>query len=404
MAGTTIHDLPEELLAEILSHFASQQHDVDLDTLKACALVHSTWRDPAHRIICEAGVELQTEADVVQWTRTRPLRRYAPNEMGLRAYKSRAALRKLLDGCEGLRWLMLATPTRTFDPAVLAHPALSGSCSRPFGVVNGALTSCILYRSTNHHSGGRDPPLVSRPCLPFPPPFTRRRRHGLSFPSPRVLPRHCCQDVLRVAQDPILIRLLFARAFSRRRFTPSLRILPDPPRPLALLLRLIRPVSSLPHILHLPRVLRMHLAPRPSPLAPAHDTRRPRDNRRRASNTSRSALRRVGEAQGHQAAVLCVLEGRVWEARGREQVGERDRRARGEMVVCRRCGLNWKRATMSVLVATTLSERWKVFLVRNCLVLHLAKLDPLCADFVKAMLVALVERVERVDEAGGAER
>ncbi|BGP30967.1 hypothetical protein JCM10296v2_002729 [Rhodotorula toruloides] len=125
MAGTTIHALPEELLAEILSHFASEQHDVDFDTLKACALVHSTWRDPAHRIICEAGVELETEADVAQWTRTRRLRRYAPKELGVRSYKSRTALSKLLNGCEGLRWLMLATPTRNFDPAILAHPALS---------------------------------------------------------------------------------------------------------------------------------------------------------------------------------------------------------------------------------------------------------------------------------------
>ncbi|BGO90503.1 hypothetical protein NBRC10512_006719 [Rhodotorula toruloides] len=125
MAGTAIHDLPEELLAEILSHFASEQHDVDFDTLKACALVHSSWRDSAHKIICEAGVELETEADVAQWTRTRRLRRYAPKELSVRAYKSRTALGKLLDGCDGLRWLMLATPTRNFDPAVLAHPALS---------------------------------------------------------------------------------------------------------------------------------------------------------------------------------------------------------------------------------------------------------------------------------------
>lgn len=339
MAGTTIHDLPEELLAEILSHFASQQHDVDFDTLKACALVHSTWRDSAHRIICEAGVELQTETDVAQWTRTRPLRRYAPNEMGVRAYKSREALRKLLDGCDGLWWLMLATPTRTFDPAVLAHPALSGSCGRRFTILYEALTPCASCRSTNPDFAGRSPPLVSRPRLPVPPPFARHRRHRLSFPSPRVLPRHCCQDVLRLAQDPILIRLLFACAFSRWRFTPSLRILPDPPRPLALLHRRVRRVPPLSHILHLPRVLRMHLAPRPCTLAPPHDTRRPRDNRRRASNTSRSARRRVGEAQGYQAVVLCVLEGRVWEARGREQVGERDRGARGQVVVCRRCGL-----------------------------------------------------------------
>ncbi|BGP23643.1 hypothetical protein JCM10295v2_002544 [Rhodotorula toruloides] len=121
----TIHNLPEELLAEILSHFALEQHNVDFATLKSCALVHSTWRDLAHRIICEAGVELETKADVAQWTRTRPLRRYAPRELGVRAYKSRAALRKLMDGCDGLRWLMLATPSRNFDPAVLAHPALS---------------------------------------------------------------------------------------------------------------------------------------------------------------------------------------------------------------------------------------------------------------------------------------
>lgn len=335
MAGTTIRDLPEELLTDILSHFASEQHDVDFDTLKACALVHSTWRDPAHRIICGAGVELETEADVAQWTRTRRLRRYAPRELGVRAYKSRTALGKLLDGCDGLRWLMLATPTRNFDPAVLAHPALSGALGCPFLVSSSIVLTLVTYcRPANPYPARRDPPPVSRPRLPVPPPFSRRRRHRLSFPSPRLVPQHHHQDFLGHTQDPIIIRLLLECASSSRHLAPLLRLFPYPFRPLARLCRLIRPVPLAPLILLHPRILRMHLPPRSSPVTPPLDSPRPRDNRRRAANPYLCARCGAGTAQGHQEAVFRVLEGGVLCASGRAEVGERDGGERRQVVVC----------------------------------------------------------------------
>ncbi|GAA6000290.1 uncharacterized protein JCM10292_004072 [Rhodotorula paludigena] len=121
--GATVHDLPEELVASILSHFADSS-SVDLDTLKACSLVHSSWRDPAQRLLWECGAELYTEEDVRSWTRTRARRRCGPREIAVHAYGDRKELKRLLDGCAGVRWLMLATPNRDIDPKILAHPAL----------------------------------------------------------------------------------------------------------------------------------------------------------------------------------------------------------------------------------------------------------------------------------------
>ncbi|GAA5944063.1 hypothetical protein JCM3775_003889 [Rhodotorula graminis] len=118
-----VHDLPEELLACIFSHLAPSDGSIDLDTLKSCSLAHSTFREPAQKLLWEA-VELETEDDVRQWTATRSRRRAAPKELALHAFKTRKGLARLLDGCDGLRWLMFATPNRDMDPAVLAHPSL----------------------------------------------------------------------------------------------------------------------------------------------------------------------------------------------------------------------------------------------------------------------------------------
>ncbi|BGP38858.1 hypothetical protein JCM10450v2_002816 [Rhodotorula kratochvilovae] len=117
-APTTIHHLPEELIASILANL-----DDDPDTLKSCALVHSSFRDPAQQLLW-AAVELTEEDHVRQFVATRARRRAPPKVLHLHAFKTRKGLARLFDGCAGLRELMIATPNRDVDPAILAHSSL----------------------------------------------------------------------------------------------------------------------------------------------------------------------------------------------------------------------------------------------------------------------------------------
>ncbi|BGP54602.1 hypothetical protein JCM8202v2_002189 [Rhodotorula sphaerocarpa] len=116
-----IHWLPDELLGAILQFhsLAAGSRDLDLDTLKSASLVHSSWRDTAQRLIWEAGAELRTLDEVDQYIHTSSRRRGGPKEIAVYAARSTDQLARLFDVCTGVRVLMIATPTRDFDPAVL---------------------------------------------------------------------------------------------------------------------------------------------------------------------------------------------------------------------------------------------------------------------------------------------
>ncbi|GAA5881393.1 hypothetical protein JCM3774_002545 [Rhodotorula dairenensis] len=123
----TIQSLPDELLHSILSFLALDHSEMDLDSLKAASLVHRRWTPSAQLFICQAGAELLTPADVDAFIRTRDRRRCGPRELAVHAHKSMAQLGQLFDACRDgqLEMLMVAAPTRDFNPSVLQHPNLS---------------------------------------------------------------------------------------------------------------------------------------------------------------------------------------------------------------------------------------------------------------------------------------
>ncbi|GAA5982303.1 hypothetical protein JCM11641_002002 [Rhodosporidiobolus odoratus] len=121
---TTIHALPPELLADILSHLYTAD-EVHLDSLKAASLVAHAWTDSAQRLLWSAGAELQSEQDIDKFVKTAPLRRSGPKELAVLDYKDKRSLKRLFRVCRGLRWLMLATPKRELDSKVLQMAELS---------------------------------------------------------------------------------------------------------------------------------------------------------------------------------------------------------------------------------------------------------------------------------------
>ncbi|GAA6008496.1 hypothetical protein JCM10207_007133 [Rhodosporidiobolus poonsookiae] len=114
----TVHSLPQELLASILSHNFTKDDPPDLDTLKAASLVCRAWREPAQRLVWACGAELLSEDEMDAFVRTRPLRRGGPREMAVHEYKDRKRLKRVLGVCDGLRFLMVAVPERDFDANV----------------------------------------------------------------------------------------------------------------------------------------------------------------------------------------------------------------------------------------------------------------------------------------------
>lgn len=121
--------LPDELVDYALSFLSLDRDGLDLDSLKHASLVHSRWTHAAQRYIWQAGAELLTPDDVDQFIKTAPRRTSGPRELAVHAHASMHQLTRLWDVCgDGdLKMLMIATPTRDVDPAVLVHPALKGS-------------------------------------------------------------------------------------------------------------------------------------------------------------------------------------------------------------------------------------------------------------------------------------
>ncbi|POY76886.1 hypothetical protein BMF94_0138 [Rhodotorula taiwanensis] len=120
--------LPDELVDYALSFLSLDRDGLDLDSLKHASLVHSRWTHAAQRYIWQAGAELLTPDDVDQFIKTAPRRTSGPRELAVHAHASMHQLTRLWDVCgDGdLKMLMIATPTRDVDPAVLVHPALKG--------------------------------------------------------------------------------------------------------------------------------------------------------------------------------------------------------------------------------------------------------------------------------------